>query len=120
MQVFDSFAWFEYFFGTQRGEKIKKIIDSGASITTSAVTLYEIKNKLMRENKKWKDCIDYVLKRSIVKNLSSEIALLAADLKHEKKLGASDAFIYATAVHCKAKLVTGDKQLQHLENVEFI
>ncbi len=46
--VIDSYAWIEYFRGTESGRKTRKYIESD-SATTSALTLAELKEKYLRE-----------------------------------------------------------------------
>ncbi len=121
MIVFDSYAWFEYFFETKRGDYVEKfIVDPSELIVTPALAFYEVKNKLIRENKQFNKEIEFMLERSVVEPLTAEIALSAVDLRRKYSLKTSDAFIYATALHKKAKLLTGDKQLKNLPGVEVL
>ncbi len=121
MIVFDSYAWFEYFFGTKKGQAVKEIVDNAAElIVTPAIVFYEVKNKLVREGKPFKEWIDFMLARSVVEPLIAEIALAAVDLRRQHSLKTSDAFIYATALHKKSKLLTGDKQIKRLPGVEVL
>ncbi len=121
MIVFDSYAWFEFFFGTTKGITVKAFVDDTTHlIVTPSLVFYEVKNKLMRENKPFEAWIEFMLVRSVVEPLSAEIALNAADLRKQYKLKTSDSFIYATALHKKCKLLTGDAQLKHLPHVEVL
>ncbi|MFH0712957.1 MAG: type II toxin-antitoxin system VapC family toxin [Candidatus Micrarchaeota archaeon] len=121
MIVFDSYAWFEYFLEGETGDAVEKFVeDSTELIVTPALVFYEVKNKLMRENKPFQKWIDFMLARSVVEPLSAEIALSAADLRKKYRLKTSDAFIYATALHKKCKLLTGDQQLKLLPSVEVL
>jgi hypothetical protein len=43
----DSYAWFEYFRGTNTGEKAKEFIERGSG-ATSATTLAELHEKYLR------------------------------------------------------------------------
>ncbi len=121
MIVFDSYAWFEYFLEGKTGDKVETFIENSTElIVTPALVFYEVKNKLMRENKPFEAWIEFMLVRSVVEPLSVEIALNAADLRKQYKLKTSDSFIYATALHKKCKLLTGDAQLKHLPHVEVL
>lgn len=121
MIVFDSYAWFEYFFGTPKGKIVKAIVDNASElIVTPALVFYEVKNKLVRENKPFSEWTAFMLSRSVVEPFTAEIALNAVDLRKQYSLKTSDAFIYATALHKKAKLLTGDKQLKRLPSVEVL
>jgi predicted nucleic acid-binding protein len=120
-KVFDAFAWFEYFFGTLRGEKVRPYVDNPeVLILTPAIALYEIKNKLVREDIGWKKWVGFILERSIIADMNSEIALIAVDVRNKHKLKTSDAFIYTTALVHEAPLVSGDRHFKGLKNVELI
>jgi len=120
MLVVDAFAWFEYFFGTGRGEKVWEFVESEEMLVTPAIALFEIKNKLVREGRDYKKQVQFVMERSLVEPLTAEIALKAVDVKKEKRLKTSDAFIYATALAKKCRLLTGDQHFKNVEGVEFI
>lgn len=121
MIVFDSYAWFEYFFGTTKGQKARDYIENSQEIiVTPAHVFYEIKNKLIRENKPFNDWIKFMSDRSLQEPLTSIIALRAVDLRLKYSLKTTDAFIYATALEKKVNLLTGDQQLKNLPQVEFL
>ncbi len=115
--TFDSSAWIEYFAGTKIGRKVKKFLENNELIYTPSICLLEIKNKYLRENKKWKKRIDFICDRSIIIDLNSEIALLGADMKKKHSLYSIDAIIYSSAQKHKSKLLTKDKHFQKLQEV---
>ena len=45
MIVFDTYAWVEYFAGSEKGSVVKSLIDSKEEIITPTISLAEIKNK---------------------------------------------------------------------------
>ena len=47
--VFDSYAWIEFFMGTEVGEKVKELLSSVDIIYTPSPVLLEIVNKYFRE-----------------------------------------------------------------------
>lgn len=121
MIVFDSYAWFEYFFGTSKGQKVRGYIDNSKEIiVTPAHVFYEVKNKLIRENKPFNDWIRFMSERSLSEPFTATIAINAVDVRLKYSLKTSDAFIYATAMEKKSKLLTGDQQLKNLPQVEFL
>lgn len=121
MIALDSYAWFEYFFATDRGAKVRSYVDNSKElVVTPAHVFYEVKNKLLREGKPFEQWIDFMLKRSVVEPLSAQIALNAVDLRRKYKLKTTDAFIYATALSKQCKLLTGDKALKDLFEVEYL
>ena len=60
------------------------------------------------------------LSQTTVVPIDQTISLEAADYSLEHKLHFSDALVYATARHWKAKLYTGDEDLRALKNVCFV
>jgi predicted nucleic acid-binding protein len=115
--TFDSSAWIEYFAGTGIGLKVKEFLENNELIYTPSICLLEIKNKYLKENKKWKKRIDFIIDRSIIIDLDSEIALLGADMKNKYSLYSIDAIIYSSAQKHKSQLLTKDKHFQELQAV---
>ena len=118
----DSWAWIEYFKGTKHGSKAKEIIDSNEHIIISVINIAEVfKYFLSEKNEKEANIIlGYILKRSFVIPLFTEISIEAAKLRYKKKWGLGDAIIYATAIHNNAKLLSGDSDFKNENNVIFI
>jgi len=117
MLVFDSFAWVEYFAGSKKGEKVRDFVEDNKTIYTPSICLTEISAKYLRENEDPITRIKFIEKRSITVSLDSEIALLAGQIKIEKKLHTTDAIIYATGVKKEGHVVTGDPHFQGLDKV---
>ena len=49
MIVFDTYAWVEYFIGSERAIVAKEYIERGEEIVTSDIVLAEIARKYLRE-----------------------------------------------------------------------
>ena len=120
MKVFDSFAWIEYFKGSQRGSKAKEYIESTIPIYTPSICLTEIKYKYLKEAKDPKDRIDFILERTLIVDIDHRVAIKAAEIKTQFKLHTVDALVYAAAHAKSAPLVTGDPDFKNLPNVEFL
>ncbi len=120
MKIFDSFAWIEYFAGTERGMKVKNIIDDAEIIYTPSVCLTEIKAKYLREGKNPTKRVNFMGDRSVITPIDKDIALKAAEMKIEHKLHTIDALIYATASVKRGELVTGDAHFKDLPNTMMI
>jgi len=115
--TFDSSAWIEYFAGTSIGLKVKEFLENNELIYTPSICLLEIKNKYLRENKRWKNRIEFIIDRSIIIDLDSDIALLGADMKNKHSLYSIDAIIYSSAQKNNSQLLTKDKHFQKLQAV---
>jgi len=64
--------------------------------------------------------LDFIKERSGIIISDIEIAEKAAEIAFDKKLGAMDALIYATAQIKNAELITGDNDFRGLERVRII
>jgi len=120
MRLLDSFAWIEYFIGSERGAKVRDYVEGDKPLYTPSICLTEIESKYLRELKDPTTRIELITERSFIVPIGKEIALLASDIKQKYKLHTIDAVIYATAQHKKLILVTGDKHFKDLPNVEMI
>lgn len=119
--VIDSYAWIEYFRGTASGKKARAYIE-GASATTSALSLAELHEKYLRE--KWSSFdadIAFVSARTPLTEVNRQIAILAGEISHRRKSvmkdwGMADSIILATARTASAKVVTGDRHFEGLND----
>jgi predicted nucleic acid-binding protein len=80
--VLDSYAWAEFFNGTEKGEKVKKIIEEG-NIATSIITLAEFSDKCAREERDITPIVEYIQSKAAILSLNQETALNAGKLKYE-------------------------------------
>jgi predicted nucleic acid-binding protein len=120
MKLLDSFAWIEYFTGSARGAKVRGYIESDEPLYIASICLTEVKSRYLRDKKDPTERIELIAERSFIVLLDKEIALLAADVKQERKLHTIDAIVYATAQHKGLTLVTGDQHFANMPNVEMI
>ena len=123
--VIDSYAWVEYFRGTESGEKVRPFVerDSGA---TSTLTLAELKEKYLRE--KWPsfdEDLAFIMARTTLAPVDPQTAILAGEINHQRKKtktnwGMADSIILATARNVSAKVVTGDPHFKDLPEAILI
>ncbi len=120
--LIDSWAWIEYFRGTEMGEKTVPLIEGGDEIVVSALNIAEVYHAVLR--KKGKDTAERhreaMQRRCRVVNVDADIAARGAEIKLEKRWGLADAIILATAEREDAKIITGDPHFKGLQNVEYI
>jgi len=119
--VIDSYAWIEYFIGSKEGEIAKEFIEK-KNIAIASITIAELSEKYVRENKDFNDDFNFILLRSKIVELNTEIALSAGKINFENKKvikdwGMADAIILATAKYLDAKVVTGDKHFKNMNSV---
>ncbi|MEK6867662.1 MAG: PIN domain-containing protein [Nanoarchaeota archaeon] len=118
IKCLDSSAWLAYHFATST--EIKEIIDKEGLIITSSLCLFEIKKKLLMVKQDWREFLKFIKERSGIIVPEIEITENAAQIAVDKKLGAMDALIYATAQIKNAELITGDNDFRGLEKVRII
>ena len=123
--VIDSYAWIEYFRGTESGSRARRYVESETA-ATSAVSLAEMREKNLRE--KWRtfeEDVAFITSRTSVASVDRETALLAGELNHERKgtvknWGMADSIILATARIASAKVVTGDRHFEGLSEAIIV
>ena len=122
--VVDSYAWVEYFRGSEEGKIAKDYIEC-KNCATASITIAELSEKYKRENKDFEEDMNFIIARTKVSNLNTEIALKAGEINFDNKKkiknwGMSDSIILATANLLNAKVVTGDEHFRELEGVVML
>ncbi|MEK6951883.1 MAG: PIN domain-containing protein [Nanoarchaeota archaeon] len=124
--VIDTYAWVEYFIGSEKGERVKGYVESSENeIFTSIVTIAEITSITKRENRDAEKIYLKIMDLSNIYNLnkefSKEVGLLHAEIKKKiKDFGLIDAFILLTARKLNAKIITGDPHFKGFKEVILI
>jgi predicted nucleic acid-binding protein len=130
--VLDSYAWIEYFLGSETGETVRGHLKTEQVITPSIV-LAEVARKYLKQQMKESE----VLRRLIFISANSEIAeintslsLSAASAYSEllekaraeklKKPSLADGIVLATGRAFKATILTGDEHFRGLGGVTYI
>jgi len=119
-KLIDSSVWLEYLYNKTYSE----IIDNNNELLLlSVLSLFEIKKKLDKDklsSSNIKNCIEFIKKRSLIINLTKEIAEKAVEISLKYNLASIDSFIYTTAMMNNAKTITMDNDFRKLENVEIL
>ncbi len=126
--VIDSYAWLEYFMGTQKGEKAKSVIDLPENEKfTPSICVAEVYAKILKvEDENMAETRrSFMRGRSAIVALNEAIAVQAAkmDVSLKKTVdgwGLADSIVLATAKSKGCKVLTGDKHFAGLEDVELI
>jgi len=130
--VSDSYAWIEYFLGSDSGRIVKEYVDAGELVTPSIV-LAEVARKYLREGMKEEDVarrLSFIEFNSTVKEIDSELSIAAARAYLEllerakteglKKPSLADGIVLAIGRILKAKIITGDEHFRGLDEVVYI
>ena len=126
--VMDSYAWLEYFMGTEAGNKVKQIVDNEADEKlTPSICLTETYAKILRTEDEDKAELrrTFIKSRSALIPLDEDLAVEAAriDVAMKKKVqgwGLADSIVLSTARHRNAKVVTGDAHFRRLPEAHMI
>ncbi|MDP4012468.1 MAG: PIN domain-containing protein [Candidatus Nanoarchaeia archaeon] len=124
--VIDSYAWIEYFDGTNLGLKVKDFFnDKNNTIITNAITITEVVSKAKRAGKDIKEIYEAMSNLSSIYNINDSLALeageLHADIKSKRKhFSVADIFVLLTARKLNAKVVTGDEDFRGLKEAIMI
>ena len=124
--VIDAHAWIEYFLGTDRGNKIKMILEpEGNEIFSSIITIAEVVSVTKRENRdaeqKYIDMINASKIYGINSEFAKEAGILHAEIRKKiKDFGLADAFVLLTARKLGAKIVTGDPHFKGFKEAILI
>lgn len=124
--VIDAHAWIEYFVGSDKGNIVKRIIESDENeIFTSIITVAEVVSVTKRENRdaeeKYKDIINLSKLFFISSEMAKEAGILHAETrKRIKDFGLADAFVLLTARKLGAKILTGDPHFKGFKEAILI
>ena len=116
--VIDTYAWVEYFRGSEEGKIAKEYIEN-KNCVTSSITIAELSEKYKRESRNFEPDFNFIIARAKIVDVDTEIASLAGAVNYENKKkiknwGMADAIILATAKLLNAKVVTGDEHFRNL------
>lgn len=120
--LIDSWAWIEYFRGSKPGERVKEYVEDEVNVVVSTINIAEVYRWILRyyDEKVAEEKRMAIRERSVIIEVSEEIAVQAAKIRHNKGWGLGDSIIYATAKREGAKVLTGDPDFKELDDVIFL
>jgi predicted nucleic acid-binding protein len=126
--IIDSYAWLEYFMGTELGRRVKEIIDSEADEKlTPSICLAETYAKILKTEDEEKAELrrSFIKSRSALVLLTEELAVEAAkvDVSMKRRVqgwGLADSIVLSTARNRNGKVVTGDLHFRGLTEAHMI
>lgn len=129
MIILDSYAWIEYFLGSEAGKVVKQYLGS-EEVATPSIVLAEIARKYIREQMEEKDVLRrllFISANSGIMEIDAKLSLAAAKaymelLKKAKieglaKPSLADGIILAVGRALTAKILTGDEHFKGLKEV---
>ena len=131
MVVFDTYAWIEYFRGSDKGLVVRDLLLNGG--ITPSIVLAEIARKYLREGVPMEDTrkrLLFIQGKTLVKHVDIDVSLLAGRvyldlLEHSRKTALrtpslADAIVYAMALIEEDRMVTGDRLFRDLPGIIYI
>jgi predicted nucleic acid-binding protein len=120
--LIDSWAWIEFFQGSNAGAAVMAYLDDDQDLIISAVNLAEVYRWILHfyderiaEEKK-----AAMKERCLLIDVDEEIAVEAARIKHRLKWGLGNSIVYATARREAASVLTGEGDFQGQNDVIFL
>jgi predicted nucleic acid-binding protein len=126
--IIDSYAWIEYFMGTEAGRRAKEIIDSEThEKLTPSICLAETYAKILRTEDEEKAELRraFIKARSALVSLTEDLAVETAktDVAMKRKVngwGLADSVVLSTARNREGRVVTGDRHFRGLAEAHMI
>ncbi len=131
MIVFDSYAWIEYFMGSEKGATVKEHLKNEP--VTPSIVLCEVARKFFREGLAEDDVkrrLRFIVANSQIIEINTDISILSskayldlerkAKAEKKRKPSLADGIILATARSLQAKILTGDTHFEELVESIYI
>ena len=120
-KLLNSSVWLAYFYA--ENNEIKSIVESNIILLTSSISLFEVKNKLIKDKTdsiKIQNSVDFIKQRSLIIDVGAEIAEEAVEIAKKNKLPIIDSLIYASSLKNNSELITLDNEFRDLDNVKIL
>ncbi|HET8775873.1 MAG TPA: type II toxin-antitoxin system VapC family toxin [Thermoanaerobaculia bacterium] len=116
--MIDSSGWIEFFADGPHAQEFADRLRHPAAVITPTVAMYEVYKWIKRERSE-EEALDAVatMQKTIVVDLTEEVALTAADLSLEHGLAMADSMMLAFARENDAAFVTTDSGFEGLAGV---
>lgn len=121
MIVLDSSGWIEFFADGPYARQFAMRLRQPANVIAPTVAIYEVYKWIKRERSE-EEALDAIatMKKTVVADLTEEIALTAADLSLAHGLAMADAMMLSFARANRAELVTTDSGFEGIAGVTVL
>ena len=123
--VIDSFAWIEYFKGSDKGRQAAFYIEGGNGVTP-VIVVAELSAYYAREQiNSWEQDFQFIESQTALAEFPVSVALIAGQTrqkmrKERSNFGLIDAIIYELALSLKATVISGDPHFEGLPSTIFL
>lgn len=124
--IMDTYAWIEYFIGSEKGLIVKNIIDDKKNkIITMECCLAELNGFSLKNDMDFEKIYNVVKTNSLILPVLKEHWLNAATIRHELRhkisnFGLIDSILVSKQLELKCKIVSGDTHFKTVKNVIYI
>lgn len=117
--VFDTYAWVEFFEGTEKGKTVKKYLMENKVLTPSIVLL-ELSYKADREGWDFKKHLNFIKLNSEIIGFDEKFIFSFGQMynrikKQIKDIGFADVIVLNTAIINDSNILTGDKHFAKID-----
>ena len=126
LYLIDSYAWVEYFMGSQKGEVLKKLfLDEKNRFAAVECCLAEIQSWALKNKQDFNNLFKIIRANSTILPLTEHDWIDAGKERFEqretqKDFGLIDAVILIQQMEFNSFIVTGDKHFKGKENIAFL
>jgi len=120
--LIDSWAWIEYFQGSEVGKKARDLIENNHELIVSSINISEVYRWVLRfyDESMAEEKRETIRERCFIVDVDERIAVEAAKIKHQFGWGLGDSIVYATARQVGAEVLTGDSDFRGSDGVIFL
>ena len=121
MRVVDTSAWIEWLTGSRLAETVDTALPPSGEWLVPTIVQMELAKWVRREfpAEKAEQLIAFTA-TCVIADLTTDIAIFAAEICARHKLATADAIIYATALTYEADLLTCDRHFENLPGVRYL
>jgi len=122
--IIDSYAWIEYFFGSEKGKKVRDVMEKNECYTLES-NLAEIYEWSKKNEEDFSFLQKIIIVKSRILSINRKDWLRGVEIKLEKRrkqkgFGLIDGLMLAKQEELKCRLITGDKHFKNIKNVIFL
>ena len=123
--IIDTYAWIEYFKGSNQGDTLKRLFENKNSrFITMECCIAELRGYCLKNSIEFNQLYDVVKKNSVMLPVLREYWIKAAKIKFEMRktrahFGLIDSILVAKQEEMKCSIVSGDPHFKGLKNVVY-
>ncbi len=121
--VFDTYAWIEYFLGSDEGKVVESYMKE--NIITPFIVLLELSYRADKEGWNFKQYLNFIKLKSKITGITEEFVMKFGPAYNKMKketpgIGMADAIVLLSAAEENAKILTGDQHFKNMPMTIFL